>query len=134
MARLAIAKGFVTEYAKLEKGIQNAVESAITKFAEYPGADLLLERPEHGQDDRIRTIPVDGCWRGVVLAPEIGDTHYLVTVLPHDDANAYATSHRFSVNQVLGVLEVRDETALQQLQLSLQAVVRPADKRLFADV
>jgi superfamily I DNA/RNA helicase len=134
VARLAIAKGFVTEYAKLEKGIQNAVESAITKFAEYPGADLLLERPEHGQDDRIRTIPVDGCWRGVVLAPEIGDTHYLVTVLPHDDANAYATSHRFSVNQVLGVLEVRDETALQQLQLSLQAVVRPADKRLFADV
>ena len=134
MARLAIAKGFVTEYAKLEKGIQNAVESAITKFAEYPRADLLLEKPEHGQDDRIRTIPVDGCWRGVVLAPEGGDTHYLVTILPHDDANAYATSHRFSVNQVLGVLEVRDETAIQQLQLSLQAVVRPADKRLFADL
>ena len=52
MARLAIAKGFVTEYAKLEKGIQNAVESAIIKFAEYPRADLLLEKPEHGQDDR----------------------------------------------------------------------------------
>ena len=55
MARLAIAKGFVTEYAKLEKGIQNAVESAIIKFAEYPRADLLLEKPEHGQDATPRT-------------------------------------------------------------------------------
>ena len=134
MARLAIAKGFVTEYAKLGKGIQNAVESAITKFAEYPHANLLLEKPEYGRDDRIRTIQVDGCWRGVVLAPESGDTYYLITVLPDHDANAYAISHRFTVNQALGVLEVRDETALQQLQLSLQAVVRPADKRLFADV
>jgi hypothetical protein len=42
VARLAIAKGFVTEYARLEEGIQNAVESAITKFAEYHPADLLL--------------------------------------------------------------------------------------------
>ncbi|MGD0069923.1 MAG: UvrD-helicase domain-containing protein, partial [Streptosporangiaceae bacterium] len=124
----------MTEYARLEEGIQNAVESAITKFAEYHPADLLLEKPEHARDDRIRTIPVDGCWRGVVLAPEGGDTYYLVTVLPGDDANAYATSHRFTVNQALGVLEVRDETALQRLQQSLQAVVRPADKRLFADV
>ena len=134
MARLAIAKGFLAEYAKLEEGIQSAVEAAITKFAEHPYAGLHLEKPQHSRDDRIRTIRVDGFWRGVVLAPESGDTYCLVTVLPHDKANAYATSHRFSVNQVLGVLEVRDEDALQQLQLSLQAVVRPADKRLFADV
>jgi AAA domain len=73
-------------------------------------------------------------WRGVVLAPEVGDTYCLITVLPHDKANAYATSHRFSVNQALGVLEVRDEEALQQIQPSLQAVAEAADKRLFAGV
>ena len=44
-------------------------------------------------------------------------------MLPHDKANAYATSHRFSVNQALGVLEVRDEAALQQL------AAEPADGR-----
>ena len=134
MARLAIAKGFLAEYAKLEKGVQSAVESAIARFAEHTHAGLHMERLQHGRDDRIRTIRVDSFWRGVVLAPESGDTHYLITVLPHDEANAYATSHRFSVNQALGVLEVRDEAAIQQLQLSLQAVGRPEDKRLFADV
>lgn len=35
MARLAIAKGFLAEYAKLEKSVQSAVESAIGKFAEH---------------------------------------------------------------------------------------------------
>jgi len=66
--------------------------------------------------------------------PETGDTYCLITVLPHDKANTYATSHRFSVNQALGVLEVRDEEAIQQLQPSLQAVAKPDGKRLFADV
>jgi AAA domain/UvrD-like helicase C-terminal domain len=134
VARLAIAKGFLAEYAKLEKSVQSAVESAIAKFAEHTYAGLHLEKLQHSRDDRIRTIRVDSSWRGVVLAPATGDTYCLITVLPHDKANAYAASHRFSVNQALGVLEVRDEEALQQLQPSLQAVARADDKRLFANI
>src|SRR5690349_19065831 len=134
MARLAIAKGFLAEYAKLGKGVQSAVEAAIAKFAEHTHAGLHLEKLQHSRDDRIRTIRVDSFWRGVVLAPEKGDTYCLITVLPHDKANAYATSHRFSVNQALGVLEVRDEEAIQQLQPSLLAVTQPPEKRLFAHV
>jgi hypothetical protein len=134
VARLAIAKRFLAEYAKLDKSVQSAVESAIAKFAEHTHAGLHLEKLQSSRDDRIRTIRVDSFWRGVVLAPENGDTYCLITVLPHDKANAYATSHRFSVNQALGVLEVRDEEAIQQLQPSLQAVTRPEEKRLFAHV
>jgi hypothetical protein len=129
VARLAIAKGFLAEYAKLEKNVQSSVESAITKFAEHTHAGLHLEKLQHSRDERIRTIRVDSFWRGVVLAPESGDTYCLITVLPHDKANAYATSHRFSVNQALGVLEVRDEEAIQQLRPSLQAIARPDEKR-----
>ncbi|HUY47644.1 MAG TPA: UvrD-helicase domain-containing protein [Streptosporangiaceae bacterium] len=134
MARLAIAKGFLAEYAKLEKSVQSAVESAMTKFAIHTHAGLHLEKLQHSRDDRIRTIRVDSFWRGVVVAPDSGDTYCLITVLPHDKAISYAASHRFSVNQALGVLEVRDEEAIQQLQPSLQAVANPEDKRLFADV
>ena len=134
MARLAIAKGFLAEYAKLEKSVQGSVEAAIGKFAEHTYAGMHLEKLHHSRDGRIRTIRVDSFRRGVVLAPETGETYCLITVLPHDKANAYASSHRFSVNQMLGVLEVRDEEALQQLQPSLQAVAQTDDKRLFADV
>ena len=134
MARLAIAKGFLAEYAKLDKNLQSSVEAAISKFAQHTHAGIHLEKLQHSRDDRIRTIRIDSMWRGVVLAPEAGDTYCLIRVLPHDKANAYAASHRFSVNQVLGVLEVRDEEALQRLQPSLHAAAEPHNKRLFAEV
>jgi hypothetical protein len=134
VARLAIAKGFLAEYAKLDKNLQSSVEAAISKFAQHTHAGIHLEKLQHSRDDRIRTIRIDSMWRGVVLAPETGDTYCLIRVLPHDKANAYAASHRFSVNQVLGVLEVRDEEALQRLQPSLHAAAEPHDKRLFAGV
>ena len=114
MARLAIAKSFLAEYARLDKNVQGAVDAAIAKFAEHPHPRIYLEKPQHSWDDRIRTLEVDTRWRGVVLAPTTGDTYCLVTVLPQDRANAYATSHRFSVNPALGVLEVREEEAIQR--------------------
>jgi len=129
-----MSKDFLAEYAKLEKSVQNAVESTLGKFGEHTHAGLHLEKLHNSRDSRIRTIRVDSFWRGVVLAPDHGDAYYLLKVLPHDKAIAYATSHRFTVNQAIGVLEVRDEEAIQQLQPALQAVARPGEKGLFADV
>jgi len=68
MPRLAIAKNFLGEYAKLEKSVQNAVESAIGKFEAHTHAGLHLEKLRNSRDGRIRTIRVDAFWRGVVLA------------------------------------------------------------------
>jgi hypothetical protein len=113
--------------------VQGAVDVAIARFARHAQPGLQLEKPPHSRDDRIRILPVDSRWHAVVLVPESGptaDTYCLVTVLPQDKANAYATSRRFSVNRALGVLEVRDEEAIQQL-------LPPADatrRQLFADV
>lgn len=36
MARLAIAEACLTEYAKLDKHVQRAVDQAITTFARHP--------------------------------------------------------------------------------------------------
>ena len=123
VARLAISKDFLAEYAKLDKHVQRAVDQAIATFARHPHPGQHLEKPQHGRDDRIRIMPVDGRWRGVVLAPEdtpaggtpAGETYCLVTVLPQGKAEAYATSHRFSVNRATGVLEVREEKAPGQV-------------------
>jgi superfamily I DNA/RNA helicase len=134
VARLAIARGFLAEYARLQKDVQSAVDAACAKFARHPYPGMLLEKPQYGRDDRIRMIRVNSRWRGVVLAPATGDTYCLVTVLPPDEANDYATNHRFSVNRAVGILEVRDEEAIQQLRPSLQEIAGTDDKRLFADV
>jgi superfamily I DNA/RNA helicase len=131
VVRLAIAKDFLAEYAKLDKNAQIAVDEAVAKFAKQ-GTGPYLETPRRSRDNRIRTIQIDSIWRGVVLAPDTGDTYCLITVLPHEKANAFAASRRFSVNQALGVLEVRDEDAIRQLEPSLQAEL--GGRRLFADV
>jgi hypothetical protein len=132
VARLAIAKSFLADYARLDKDAQRAVDAAVAKFAKSPDPGLCLEKPQRSWDDRIRTLEVDSRWRGVVLAPVIGDTYCLVAALPKDKADAYATSRRFSVNRALGVLEVRDEDTIQRP--SLQETTELAGKRLFADV
>ena len=120
MARLAISKDFLAEYAKLDRDVQVAVDAAVAKFARHPYPAQHLTKPEHSRDDRIRIMPVNGRWRGVVLAPAAtglatapsqavastplsnpaADTYCLVTVLPQDQADAYATSHRFGVSQL----------------------------------
>ena len=134
MARLAIAKGFLAAYAKLDTESRTAVETLVTEFAHRPHAWRYLEKPRQGLDDRIRLFRVNSLWRGVVLAPDAGDTYCLITILPHDQAFAYAAGHRFSVNQALGVLEARDQQAIQQLQPSLESAAGLDGRRLFADV
>jgi hypothetical protein len=134
LAQLFLAKDFLPDYARLDKQVQGSVEAAITKFAEHTYAGLHLEKLQHARDDRIRTIRIDQSWRGVVLAPDSGDVYCLVAVLRHDEAIRYAASRRFTVNQALGVLEVRNEKALEELQPAFDAVAATQDKRLFADV
>jgi superfamily I DNA/RNA helicase len=134
LPRLAIAKDFLAEYSKLEKSVQTSVKAAIDKFTEHTHAGLHLEKLNRSRDPRVRTIRIDKFWRGVVLAPELGDTYCLVTVLPHDKANAFAASRRFSVNEAIGVLEVRDEGALEQLEPALHALAEKADQLLFDHV
>ena len=134
MPRLAIDKDFLDDYSKLEKSVRTAVKEAIEKFAEHTYAGLHLEKLQKSVDDRIRTIRIDQFWRGVVLAPDSGDTYYLMKVMPHDKAIDYAASHRLTVNQALGVVEVRNEVAIEQIHPGLEKTAKTTDKRLFANV
>ena len=48
LARLAIDKDFMDDYAKLGKAVQSAVKLAIDKFAEHTHAGLHLEKLHQG--------------------------------------------------------------------------------------
>ncbi|MGQ0837146.1 UvrD-helicase domain-containing protein [Actinokineospora sp.] len=131
MPRLSIAKDFLPGYTKLEKSVQKAVLDALGKFAEHTHAGLHLEKLRNPKDSRIRTIRITEFWRGVVLAQGNGEDYLLVTVLPHDKANAYAVSRKFSVNMAIGVLEVRDQDALDSFGPALRQVADATETRLF---
>jgi hypothetical protein len=135
VARLAITKDVLSAFAKLDKSVQIAVQSAITGFAGGHDGQASLEKVPGSLDDRIRLLRVDGAWYGAVLVPDAGDTYCLLTVLPRDQAARYVTSHRVTVNQATGMLEVSNPVALQKVEPALQAMAGPADdRRLFADV
>jgi hypothetical protein len=85
VARLAIARGFLAEYTKLDKDGQAAVDAAVAAFVRHPHPARQLARPRRSRDDRVRLLRVDARWRGVVLVPENGaspDTYCLVKLLP----------------------------------------------------
>jgi hypothetical protein len=134
VAQLAIDKGFMDDYSRLERSVQAAVKAAMDQFAEHTHAGLHLEKLQHPKDDRIRTIRVDSHWRGVVLAPDSGDTYYLLKVMEHDKAYAYAASRKFTVNQALGVVDVANETAIEELRPTLEKAAEGTGSRLFGHV
>jgi superfamily I DNA/RNA helicase len=130
MAQLFIDKDFFFEFGKLEKPVQDKVREVFGKFTAATHTGLHLEKVNNAQDPRMRTIRIDQFWRGVVLAPQTGDAYLLLKVLPHDDAYQWAARHRATVNTAIGVVEIRNATAIDEQPITVPADTAP----LFADV
>ncbi|MET9600289.1 UvrD-helicase domain-containing protein [Streptomyces sp. NPDC006459] len=134
MATLGIHKDFLLEFAKLEKAVQKRVHEIFGKFREHRHAGLHLEKLENPRDSRIRTIRVSKFMRGVVLAPDSGDCFLLLKVMAHDDAIAWALSHRATVNSATQGIELRDDIALEQAAADVHHAPTTAERRLFAEI
>lgn len=133
MPTLAVGVDFLSEFGRLQKPVQKLTRDALGKFAEHTHAGLHLEKISGSRDPRVRTIRIDQGWRGIVLAPERGDRYVLLHVMAHDKANAWAKTHTISVNEVSGVVEVRDVERLAQIADGATAT-EPGPDRLFAGV
>ena len=134
MARLAIDRDFLLDFAKLEKSVQDRVTEVFTKFEHARHTGIHLEKIANARDDRFRTIRIDQFWRGVVLAPEAGDIYTLLKVLPHDDAYAWAQRRTATVNGATGRIEIRDVEAIDASLPHLEQVAQDAPRRLFDHV
>ncbi|MGI5132975.1 3'-5' exonuclease [Pseudonocardia sp. CA-107938] len=129
--QLAVHVDFLREYAKLQPPIQKQTDAALKKFTEHTHAGLHLEKLTNMRDERVRTIRITDYWRGVVLAPVSGDRYTLMRVMGHDEAVDWARRRLFSVNEVSGVLELRDVAMIEQLS---SEVIPTTTDLLFAHV
>jgi superfamily I DNA/RNA helicase len=132
MATLALSKEFLPDYAGLPKPVQKKVDEVFTKFSEHTHAGLHLEKLSTARDPRVRTIRIDQGWRGIIMAPQEGDTFLLVRVLTHDKADQWVERNIFGVNAITGALEIRDIVGLEAIAPTVEPVEAIAP-RLFAD-
>src|SRR6478609_5718770 len=106
MPRLALDRAFCQQLEKLEKHVRNGVFDAWEKFDQltldqlFKDPGLKLESLKGARDRQIRTIRITQGYRGVVLAPETGDTFVLLRVGPHDEATEWAVKQKATINAV----------------------------------
>ena len=134
MARLALHLDLLKEFADLEKPVRARVGEVFAKFEQATHAGLHLEKITGARDDRFRTIRIDQFYRGVVLAPDNGDTYVLLQVLPHDDAYDWAKRRKATVNLATGGIEIRDVAALDASLPHMKRMAQSATELLFDHV
>ncbi|MGO4631913.1 UvrD-helicase domain-containing protein [Streptomyces sp. 2RAF24] len=138
MPRLAFDIAFCAQLPKLQGTVRKGVFDAWEKFERltlgqlFKDPGLKLESLKNARDPHIRTIRIDRGTRGVVLAPDSGDTYVLLRVLPHDEANAWAVKQKASINTVTRAVEIRDIAVLEELTPAYERTAPAPEQRLFA--
>ena len=140
MPHLAFGIEFCTQLGKLHGSVKQGVFDAWEKFERltldqlFKDPGLKLETLRRARDPHIRTIRIDQATRGVLLAPDSGDTYVLLRVMPHDKAIDWAVKQKLSVNPVTRAVEIRDIVMLDELTPAYERIAPAPDQRLFAKV
>lgn len=137
MATLALAREFLSRYAKLDTAVQKRVHDLAEKcrqmslFEMSQSKGLHLEPYTNQKDPRARTIRVGDNHRGIVLVAEAAQQVVLVDVLTHDDADRWMANNEFSVNTATGALEVVNAAAIAGERDQIAPPPSPAAALLF---
>ncbi|MGW7042029.1 UvrD-helicase domain-containing protein [Streptomyces avermitilis] len=140
MPHLAFDIGFCAQLGKLQGSLREGVFAAWEKFEHltldqlFKDQGLKLESLKQAKDPHIRTIRIDQGTRGVVLAPDSGDTYVLLRVMPHDKAIAWAVKQKASINTVTQAVEIRDIATLEEMTPAYERIAPAPDQRLFSKV
>ncbi|MBR8744958.1 UvrD-helicase domain-containing protein [Nocardiopsis sp. MG754419] len=144
MPQLALGKQFFEsgEYDELPPSARRNIRLAMEKFSLLTNAELKADKglnfknPKGRRSRSIFTFKVDNFYRGVVLAPESGDSYLLLKVLPHDPAYDWAIKQDAGVNRLTGSVEIWDAEGLERLTPGLEERAAPTDpeQRLLARV
>src|SRR3954453_16820092 len=111
MAQIALAKTFMDDLVKLDRGLQRKVQEMIGCLQrDHTSKGLNLERYNAAEHPRSRTARVAIPTRAI-LAAAGSDTYILVKALPHDQVHRWMENNKFNVNQLTGAQEAINGTA-----------------------
>lgn len=130
MPQLVLSSDALHDISRLPRNVVGKVTDLVTNFSQQAFAGAHLETPNNRRDDQARTVRIDNFYRGVVMAPERGDTYFLMRVLVHDDAYDWITRNVFRINAATGGIEVVDMVRVEEVVA--EAAGQPAAPAMFA--
>ena len=120
MAKLALSKAFLNDFARLDVRIKNKVHEHVALFEQldrdrlYKHKGLHLEPHTGSADPRARTIRIDLNHRGIIFADDAREVYVLTTVGTHDETDRWMANNTFKINVATGAMEVVDVVSLQE--------------------
>ena len=130
--KVALSNDFLLQLAKLPAKVHSKVMKWAIQFQADPGSPGINYENIHGaRDANLKSVRIDGDWRGIVCKPSSGDVYVLLYVAHHDDAYRWAEQRKLSINPVTGAmqlvtLEQVQEVSPEQPACALAVALRPA--------
>lgn len=105
--KVALSQDFLLNLSKLPAGIQTKVMRWAVKFQADPASPgINYEKIHAAADAAMRSVRIEGDWRGIVFKPDHGDVYVLLHVNKHDEAYRWAERRKLIINPVTGAMQM----------------------------
>ena len=105
--KVALSQDFLLNLSRLPSGIQTKVMRWAVKFQSDPASPgINYEKIHSAADAGMRSVRIEGDWRGIVFKPDHGDVYVLLHVNKHDEAYRWAERRKLIINPVTGAMQM----------------------------
>ena len=105
--KVALSQDFLLNLARLPATVQGKVLKWAIRFQTDPTASgFNYEKIRAARDPHLRSVRIDGDWRGIVFVPPRSDLYVLLYVDHHDEAYHWAENRKLTINPVTGAMQV----------------------------
>ena len=114
--KVALSQDFLLNLSRLPSGIQTKVMRWAVKFQADPtSSGINYEKIHSASDPGMRSVRIEGDWRGIIFKPDQGDVYVLLHVNKHDEAYRWAERRKLIINPVTGAMQMVfvDESAAE---------------------
>ena len=105
--KVALSNDFLLQLAKLPAKVHTKVMKWAIQFQADPKSlGINYENINGARDPNLKSVRLDGDWRGIVFKPSTGDVYVLLYVDHHDVAYRWAENRKLTINPVTGAMQM----------------------------
>lgn len=105
--KVALSNDFLLQLAKLPAKVHTKVMKWAIQFQADPKSlGINYENINGARDPNLKSVRLDGDWRGIVFKPSTGDVYVLLYVDRHDVAYRWAENRKLTINPVTGAMQM----------------------------